>query len=39
MRSKTNPDLVAAVICSRDVNLGMLFAQGRQVMKALDTAR
>ena len=39
MRSKTNPDLVAAVICSRDVNLGMLFAQGRQVMKALDAAR
>lgn len=39
MRSKTNTDLVAAVICSRDVNIGMLFAQGRQVMKALDAAR
>jgi hypothetical protein len=39
MRSKTNPDLVAVVVCSRDVNIGMLFAQGRQVMKALDTAR
>ena len=38
MRSKASPDLVAAVICSRDVNLGMLFAQGRQIMRALDTA-
>jgi hypothetical protein len=39
MRSKANPDLVAAVVCSRDVNIGMLFAQGRQVMKSLDAAR
>jgi hypothetical protein len=36
MRSKASPDLVAAVICARDVNIGMLFAQGRQIMRALD---
>ena len=36
MRSRTNPDIVAAVICSRDVNVGMLFAQARRVMKTMD---
>jgi hypothetical protein len=39
LRSKSNPDLVAAIICNHDVNIGMLFAQGRQVMKGLDTGR
>lgn len=36
MRSKTNPDIVAVVICSRGVNVGMLSAQARRVMAELD---
>jgi len=36
MRSKTNPDIVAVVICTRGVNVGMLFAQARRVMAELD---
>ena len=39
MRSKANPDLVAAVICNGGTNIGMLFAQARQVMRSLDAAR
>ncbi|MCT9928681.1 hypothetical protein N5079_00455 [Planotetraspora sp. A-T 1434] len=39
MRSKTNPDIVAVVICTRAVNVGMLFAQARQGMRELETAR
>ncbi|MCC5574647.1 hypothetical protein IMZ11_03215 [Microtetraspora sp. AC03309] len=39
MRSKTNPDIVAVVICSRQVNVGMLFVQARQVMRQLETPR
>lgn len=38
MRSKANPDIVATVICTRQVNIGMLFAQARQVMRELDAA-
>jgi hypothetical protein len=37
MRSALNADVVAAVICRRTVNIGMLFAQARMVMKRLDT--
>jgi hypothetical protein len=36
MRSATNADIVAAVVCRRTVNIGMLFAQSRLVMKRLD---
>ncbi len=37
MRSKTNPDIVATVICTRHVNVGMLFAQARAVMRELES--
>ena len=36
MRSKSNADIVAVVICTRGVNVGMLFAQARRVMAELD---
>jgi hypothetical protein len=36
MRSAANAELVAAVVCRRTVNIGMLFAQARMVMKRLD---
>ena len=39
MRSKTNSDIVAVVICTREVNIGMLFAQARRVMRDLETSR
>lgn len=39
MRSKTNPDIVAVVICTRKVNIGMLFSQARQVMREMDASR
>lgn len=37
MRSKTNPDIAAVIVCRREVNTGMLLAQARQVFKQLDT--
>ncbi|MDR7276226.1 hypothetical protein [Catenuloplanes atrovinosus] len=37
MRSASNQDLVAVVVCRRQVNIGMLFAQARMVMKQVDT--
>ncbi len=36
MRSASNQDLVAVVVCRRQVNIGMLFAQARMVMKQLE---
>jgi len=36
MRSRNNPDIVVAVICSQNVNVGMLFAQARAVMRELE---
>ncbi|WP_432976586.1 hypothetical protein [Dactylosporangium sp. CA-233914] len=36
MRSATNSEIVAVVVCRRTVNIGMLFAQARLVMKRLD---
>lgn len=39
LRSKANPDIVATIICTRQVNVGMLFAQARRVMRDLDAAR
>lgn len=39
LRSRTNPDIVAVVICTRQVNVGMLFAQARRVFKELENAR
>jgi hypothetical protein len=38
-RSTTNPDIVAVVICTRQVSIGMLFAQARQVMREFEMAR
>jgi hypothetical protein len=38
MRSVTNAEIVAVVVCRRMVNIGMLFAQSRMVMKRLDGA-
>jgi predicted regulator of Ras-like GTPase activity (Roadblock/LC7/MglB family) len=39
MRSPTNAEIVAAVVCRRNVNIGMLFAQARQGMRELEEAR
>uniref|UniRef100_UPI00259BADAA hypothetical protein n=1 Tax=uncultured Thermomonospora sp. TaxID=671175 RepID=UPI00259BADAA len=39
LRSRTNPDIVAVVICTRQVNVSMLFAQARRVFKELENAR
>jgi hypothetical protein len=39
MRSLSDPSIVAVVICTRKVSIGMLFAQARQVMRAFETAR
>ena len=33
MRSTSDPDIAAVVICTREVSVGMLFAQARQVMR------
>lgn len=38
MRSRTNPDIVAVVICTLHVNVGMLFAQARAVMRELENS-
>jgi hypothetical protein len=39
MRGVTNQDIVAVVICTRKVSIGMLFAQARQVMREFEAAR
>jgi hypothetical protein len=39
IRSRRNQEIVAAVVCRRNVNLGMLFAQARRVMRELDEER
>lgn len=39
MRSPSNPEIVAAVICRRTVNIGMFFATARQAMRELEQAR
>ena len=38
MRSTSNPDVAAVIICTRHVSIGMLFAQARQVMRDFETA-
>ncbi|MDQ7903333.1 hypothetical protein RB614_02215 [Phytohabitans sp. ZYX-F-186] len=38
MRSAVTEDMVAVVVCRRTVNIGMLFAQARLVMRTLDTS-
>jgi hypothetical protein len=38
MRSTSDPDIAAAVICTREVSAGMLFAQARQVMREYEAA-
>jgi len=39
MRSTSNPDVAAVIICRRNVSIGMLFAQARQVMRDFDATR
>lgn len=38
LRSTSNPDVAAAIICTRQVSIGMLFAQARAVMKQYEAA-
>jgi hypothetical protein len=38
MRSTRDPEVAAVVICTRQVSVGMLFAQARQVMREFDAA-
>jgi hypothetical protein len=38
MRSTSDPDIAAAVLCTREVSVGMLFAQARQVMREYEAA-
>jgi predicted regulator of Ras-like GTPase activity (Roadblock/LC7/MglB family) len=37
MRSQANPDIAAVIVCARQVNVGMLLAQARQVFRQLET--
>ncbi len=39
MRSTSNDDVAAVIICRRNVSIGMLFAQARQVMRDFDATR
>jgi hypothetical protein len=39
LRSPANAEIVAAIVCRRNVNIGMLFAQARQGMRELEDAR
>ena len=39
IRSRSNQEIVAGVVCRRNVNLGMLLAQARRVMRELDEER
>lgn len=36
IRSAISPNIVAAVICRRSVNIGMMFAQARMVMRQME---
>jgi hypothetical protein len=36
LRSTSNPEVAAVIICTRQVSIGMLFAQARAVMKEYD---
>ena len=38
-RSTTNAEIVAALVCRRNVNIGMLFATARTAMRELEEAR
>jgi hypothetical protein len=38
MRSTSDPDIAVVVLCTREVRVGMLFAQARQVMREYDAA-
>ena len=38
MRSKTRPDITAVVVCAKNVNIGMLITQARQVLRDLDAS-
>jgi hypothetical protein len=38
LRSSSNPEVTAVIICTRLVSIGMLFAQARAVMKEYDAA-
>jgi hypothetical protein len=38
MRGTASTNIVSVVVCRRSVNIGMLFAQARVVMKEMDTA-
>jgi hypothetical protein len=37
IRSRSTDEMVAAIVCRRSVNLGMLFSQARLVMRRLDS--
>jgi hypothetical protein len=37
LRSQTNQDIVAVVVCRRETKVGMVFAQARIVMKQLES--
>lgn len=37
IRSAVYPDIVASVVCRRSVNVGMMFAQARLVMREVDS--
>lgn len=36
IRSTVSPNVVAAVVCRRSVNIGMMFAQARMVMRQME---
>jgi len=38
LRSASNPEVTAVIICTRQVSIGMLFAQARAVLKEYDAA-
>lgn len=39
MRSASDPEVAAVIICTRKVSIGMLFAQARAVMRVFDATR
>ena len=39
MRSSSNSEVAAVIICTRQVSIGMLFAQARAVMREFDATR
>jgi hypothetical protein len=38
LRSASNPEVTAVIVCTRQVSIGMLFAQARAVLKEYDAA-